>query len=302
MPPGIELADTVTELGPRHRGRVLVAGSHGGIVAARYALRARVRAVVLNDAGVGLDDAGIAGLAWLEARGLAACTVSHRSARIARAADALANGIVSHVNRVAAACGVAPGQSCREAAARLLSCAAPNGTATRGGGADARVETRSDASDDAGAPVEGRTLLQADPEVWGLDSIGQVVAADAGRILVIGSHCELHGGRPESALPVPARAAFFHDAGLGGDADACTRLPVLAERGIPAAAVDARTARIGDARSLWATGRLAAVNAPAAAAGWHWGMSLPDAVARVPAATPRSAADPDRKVPPPSVA
>jgi hypothetical protein len=34
------------------------------------------------------------------------------------------------------------------------------------------------------------------------------------------------------------------------------RLPVLAARGIPAATVDYRSARIGDARSLWETGVL----------------------------------------------
>lgn len=42
-----------------------------------------------------------------------------------------------------------------------------------------------------------------------------VEVADAGRVLLIGSHAALHGGRPESALPVDAHAAVFHDAGNG---------------------------------------------------------------------------------------
>ena len=120
---------------------------------------------------------------------------------------------------------------------------------------------------------EGRYLLQAGAvEVWGLDSIGKLVAADAGRVLVIGSHAALHGGRPDSALAVAARAVIFHDAGVG--AAGVTRLPVLADRGIPAAAVDGVTARIGDARSVWETGVLAHVNAPAAGCGARVGMSV----------------------------
>lgn len=66
----IVVAESVTQLGPDARGAVLVAGSHAGVIAACYAARAGVRAVVLNDAGVGKDDAGIAGLAYLEALGI----------------------------------------------------------------------------------------------------------------------------------------------------------------------------------------------------------------------------------------
>lgn len=91
-------------------------------------------------------------------------------------------------------------------------------------------------------------------------------------MLVIGSHAALHGGRPDSALAVAARAAVFHDAGVG--AAGVTRLPVLAARGIPAAAVGGMTARIGDARSLWETGVLAHLNAPALACGARRGMSV----------------------------
>jgi len=254
IPAGVVLADTVTALGEMHRGAVLVSGSHGGIVAAHYALAAHVRAAIFNDAGIGRDGAGVAGLGWLEGYGVAAAALAHTSARVADGRQAWSCGVVSRANAAAAAVGVAVGMSCREAAQRLL--AAP------------RVEL-------APQPyAEGRYRLSAWPEVWGLDSVGQVRAEDRGRMLVIGSHCELHGGAPESALPVPARAAFFHDAGLGQCADACTRLPELARRGIPAGAVDYRSARIGDARSLWETGVLSAVNAPARTAGWVVGMAV----------------------------
>ena len=51
--PALLTADSVTELDARHRGAVLVAGSHGGRIAACYASRAGVHAVILNDAGIG---------------------------------------------------------------------------------------------------------------------------------------------------------------------------------------------------------------------------------------------------------
>jgi pimeloyl-ACP methyl ester carboxylesterase len=68
MRAAIVVADSVTALDARHAGAVLVSGSHGGLIAARYAAAAGVRAAVFNDAGIGLDDAGIAGLTVLQSR------------------------------------------------------------------------------------------------------------------------------------------------------------------------------------------------------------------------------------------
>ncbi len=258
----IVTAESVTALGGEVRGAVLVAGSHGGRIAGYYAAKAGAHAVILNDAGVGKEGAGIAALAELETIGMAAATAAHSSARIGDGADMLARGVVSHVNAAAAGCGVAPGMPVRDAAVRLSAAPAPH-SAPR-------------------AYSEGRTqLAPGPPEVWGLDSLGLLLDEDAGRILVIGSHGALHGGRPESALPVAARAAVFNDAGIGADGIGLSRLPVLAARGIAAATVDCMSARIGDCRSMWASGRLSAVNAVAQTAGARVGQSLPQFVAAV---------------------
>lgn len=69
---------------------------------------------MFNDAGVGKDEAGIAGLAMLQAEGLAACTVSHTSARIGQAGSTLADGVVSHANTAARALGIATGLPLQE--------------------------------------------------------------------------------------------------------------------------------------------------------------------------------------------
>ena len=235
-------AESVTELGAAVRGAVLVAGSHGGLIACYLGAMAGAHAMILNDAGVGLDDAGIAGLKWLEPIGMAGATVAHTSARIGDGADSLARGVISHVNACAAAAGVHPGQRASDAAVMLTGAAATH----------------------APPPLsEGRWQVAkaGDTEVWALDSVGKLLAADAGRILVIGSHGALHGGRAESALnlhraPIAARAAVFNDAGGAGT----TRLPALDARGIAAVTVSHASARIGDGRSMWETGVISALN------------------------------------------
>jgi hypothetical protein len=251
-------AESVTQLDDV-AGRVLVAGSHGGVIAAYLGAKAGVHALILNDAGVGKDRAGIGGLFYLEDIGMAAAAVDCMSARIGDGSDMLARGIISHVNAFAALCGVAAGQSCQEAAARLRAATAPR----------------------AAPPpyAEGRWRLAAGPpEVWALDSIGKLEPADAGRILVIGSHGALHGGRPASALAVDAAAAVFNDAGVGADRIGVTRLPVLGARGIPAVAVDCMSARIGDGRSTWETGVISHANSVARALGATRGMAVSEFV------------------------
>ena len=84
MPP-LRIVDSITELCAQDAGCIAVSGSHGGLSSARYALAARPLLSVFNDAGVGKDSAGLAALDFLPAHGLAACTVSHSSARIGEA-------------------------------------------------------------------------------------------------------------------------------------------------------------------------------------------------------------------------
>src|SRR5215210_7261569 len=114
------VADSVTQLGSGARGKVAVCGSHGGLYAAWVAARAGVRAVVLNDAGIGKHSAGISGVLWLAGLGIPAVAIDHRSARIADGEDMLQSGMVSTVNEVAARHGCLPGHTCKQVAQCLL--------------------------------------------------------------------------------------------------------------------------------------------------------------------------------------
>lgn len=115
-PPAVPLriVDSITELTAADAQCLAVSGSHGGISSARYALAARPRLSVFNDAGVGRDAAGIAALDFLHAHGLAACTVAHTSACIGQARSSYEDGVVSYVNPLAAAMGLRAGLRLRD--------------------------------------------------------------------------------------------------------------------------------------------------------------------------------------------
>ncbi len=257
-------ADSITRLGPEFRGTVLIAGSHGGRYCGYLAALAGLRGVILNDAGVGKDEAGIAGLRYLDDIGLAAATISHDSARIGDGRDAAARGRISHVNETARGLGCAPEQSAMDCA-RVMIAALP-------------------AFKDPPHYGESRTLLRADPdapEVWALDSISLLRPEDAGRILIAASHGGLVGGRPDGFVKAGLLGLVLNDAGVGMDAAGISRLPTLDTLGIPGATVRAASARIGDGRSCYEDGVISHVNATAARAKLEPGMATRQLIERL---------------------
>jgi hypothetical protein len=255
-------ADSITRIGGEAAGAVVVNGSHGGIYAAYLAAELGVAAAVFNDAGLGRDGAGVAGLAYLAELGVPAAAVGHDTARIGDGADMIARGVITHANEPARGLGCRPGMACRDAAA-ALQLAAP--------------AVREPPSAREGAFL----LIPASPVVWALDSASLVGAEHVGTIVATGSHGGLLGGRPETALKVDVLAALFNDAGIGIDEAGVTRLPALDARGIAAGTVAAASARIGDARSTYDDGVLTRVNSRAARFGITTGMTAREFVAIV---------------------
>lgn len=107
--------DSISAVTYKMRGQIVVTGSHGGISAAHLALAHPPGLVVCNDAGMGLDNAGIKGLETLNVAGVAACTVSHKTARIGEAKSTLATGQISAANLLAEHAGICVGLTCSEA-------------------------------------------------------------------------------------------------------------------------------------------------------------------------------------------
>ena len=109
------LIDSISAVSETMRGQIVVTGSHGGVSAAHLALAHPPALVVFNDAGGGLDNAGTRSLEILQSHGVAACTVSHLSARIGEADSTLRTGQISHANLRAQASGITAGQTCADA-------------------------------------------------------------------------------------------------------------------------------------------------------------------------------------------
>ncbi|WP_439580517.1 hypothetical protein [Elioraea sp.] len=272
MAGGPLVLDSVTHLPSEARGRVALCGSHGGIYSAWYAAQRGVVGVVLHDAGIGRDRAGISGLDWLARIAVPAAAIGHLSARIGDGADCLARGVLSAVNAQAASLGLAVGMSAAEAVERLAAAGLLKPPLV---------------------PVieEARTTIaeagRGGIRVLALDSNSLVLPEDAGHIIVTGSHGGLPGGKPAMAVKQPVLAAVYNDAGGGIDAAGFTRLPALDGRGIAGATVSAESARIGEAMSTWSDGVISAVNDTAARLGGRVGQSCREFVEVVRAAATR---------------
>jgi hypothetical protein len=113
------------------------------------------------------------------------------------------------------------------------------------------------------------------------DSIVMLQPGDAGQIVITGSHAALFRGRADNAVGPEVRAIFFSDAGIGLDDAGVSRLGDLDRRAIPAGAVSAMSAPIGDARAIYRDGVLSRVNVAARSFGIAPGQKLRDAVERL---------------------
>ena len=249
-----------SNLRAEHRAQVVVSGSYGGRYNAFNAAKWPVRAVIMNDAGIGKDNAGIVGLDFLDRIDMAAATADAQTCHIGDGDHMLAHGIISYVNRTAAALGCAPGQSVRNCAERMRAATVPT---------------------IAPPPItEGARFVMRDvpgePVLICADSIGMLQPDDVGRIVVTASHGALSGGRPDNVVPQGIHAIFFSDAGGGLDGAGIARLADLERRGIVAAATSADSAPIGDSRALYRDGILSYVNGPASLRGARVGMALKD--------------------------
>jgi hypothetical protein len=247
---------------PDCAGQVLISGSYGGEYNAFHAAKWGLRGVVLCDAGVGKDKAGIKGLPYLDRIGLAAATADAMTCHIADADHILEHGTISYVNEAAAALGCKPGQSVRAAAEMMKSAGIVSEKPPEISGGKRYVIREN----------------PGEPKIICLDAAPMLEPADAGQIVVTGSHAALFRGLPDDVIKPDVTAIFFSDGGIGLDAAGVARLADLDKRSIPAGTASAESARIGDSRSIYQDGILSCVNASALAAGLTPGMTVSQAI------------------------
>jgi len=119
--PQVWALDSASLVLPEHRDAIVITGSHGGLLGGKpeTALKYDVKGALYNDAGIGIDEAGVSRLPALDARGIPDATVSAASARIGDARSTYEDGVISRVNARAAALGLHAGLSARDFVARL---------------------------------------------------------------------------------------------------------------------------------------------------------------------------------------
>lgn len=239
---------------------VVVNASYTGVLPARFIAEKNPAGAIGLDCQVGPQGASIAGLWYLEALQIPAATVDVRDVLLGNGVDVWLNGRISYLNQPARDRGVREGQSVEEAARAMLS-----GQSAATGASEITNRT---------VVIEhesGRNVVLTDSIAFGLPE-------DAGRNVLVTAG---HTGR--SALPylikMNPHAFICSDGGMGRDASGVTSLAAMNERGVPGAAVDARTARMGEAASSWETGVISAANDLALAAGVEIGMTCRDAAA-----------------------
>jgi len=109
--PRIVCIDSASLVKEEDAGQIVITGSHGGLIGGQKKKAFNVNALVavFNDAGVGIDQAGIGRLDPLDEIGIAAATAAHTSARIGDSRSTYNEGIISHANQHAMNLGASLG-------------------------------------------------------------------------------------------------------------------------------------------------------------------------------------------------
>lgn len=243
LPEGLILLDSLGDLQPDNTCPILVCGSHCGDngTFARKLKSCSVKAVFLNNAGIGKNQAGISGLAHYGAENILACAVDHNSAEIGIARDTWDNGIISHTSIQAEEAGIKAGDSVKEAVSKIINHITSSSETVENkeviSPANKETETTSKAD------LKKQTQTQVDGvKIVVTDSITFLNRENSGDIVVCGSHGGLSAGH--YALKHGVKAVFFNDAGIGKNNAGVKSLEILNDAGIIACTVNCMSAEI----------------------------------------------------------
>jgi uncharacterized protein YunC (DUF1805 family) len=114
------IVDTTSDVHEGNDNDVIVTGSHSGINSGEYLAHNKIKGTIGNDAGIGKENAGIAGLKILEEHGIPAAAVASMSAHIGNGTSTYEQGKISAANETAKKLGIAIGMSAKEAAEKMF--------------------------------------------------------------------------------------------------------------------------------------------------------------------------------------
>ena len=257
LPEGVILLDSLGDVKPENTSPILVCGSHcgGNRDLARHIKNCRIKAVFLNNAGIGKNQAGIRGLTHYQAENILACAVSHNSAEIGIAHDTWESGIISHTNLLAEEAGIKIGDSVKEAVAKIVNIIPLSIPINK------NSESVSDEKKENSRKVDLKKQIQTQIDgvtITVTDSITFLNANNSGDIVVCGSHGGLSAG--EYAQKHHVKAVFFNDAGIGKNNAGVKSLDHLSDAGILACTVDCMSAEIFNGQDVLENGIITVSN------------------------------------------
>jgi hypothetical protein len=243
LPEGVVLLDSLGDLQPANTSPILVCGSHcgGSRDLASHVKNCHVKAVFLNNAGVGKNQAGIRGLTHYQAENILACAVDHYSAEIGIACDIWESGIISHMSSQAAEAGIQIGDPVQVAVAKITDLINLPSLTQK----NKHFESLVNEKDENSSKVDLKKQIQTQIDGVGItvtDSITFLNENNSGDIVVCGSHGGLSAG--EYARKHRVKAVFFNDAGIGKNSAGVKSLEFLSDAGILACTVDCMSAEI----------------------------------------------------------
>ena len=259
LPGGVILLDSLGDLQPDNTSPILVCASHCGDngTFARKVKNYRVKAVFLNNAGIGKNQAGISGLSHYEAENVLACAVDHNSAEIGVARDTWESGIISHTNTLAEEAGIHPGDSVQEAVAKIINLFDLPSLGQKNKNAESLINEEKENSSKVDLKKQIQTQIDG-VTITVTDSITFLNSSNAGDIVVCGSHGGVSAGH--YAQKHRLKAVFFNDAGIGKNNAGIKSLASLSDAGILACTVDCMSAEIFNGRDILDNGIITVCN------------------------------------------
>lgn len=281
LPEGVVLLDSLGDLQPGNTSPILVCGSHcgGNRDLAQSVKNCHVKAVFLNNAGVGKNQAGIRGLSYYETENILACAVDHNSAEIGIARDTWESGIISHTNTQAKTAGIQTGDSVKEAIAKIINIIKHPLSTQK----SIKLESinENEVKDNSSKVVlKKQTQTQIDGVgITVTDSITFLNEKNSGDIVVCGSHGGVSAG--DYAQKYRLKAVFFNDAGIGKNNAGIKSLGFLSDLGILACTVDCMSAEIFNGQDVLDNGIITVCNQLAKAKNIKEKMTVKEAIKHI---------------------
>ena len=259
LPKGIILLDSLGDLNADNASPILVCASHCGDngAFARKLKNFHVKAVFLNNAGIGKNQAGISGLVHYEAEDILACAVDHNSAEIGVARDTWESGIISHTNTLAENAGIQIGDSVKDAVAKIIYIITPKFSTQENENFESFFNEEKGNSSKVDLKKQIQTRVDG-VTVTVTDSITFLNENNSGDIVVCGSHGGVSAGHYAQKHRV--KAVFFNDAGIGKNSAGVKSLDSLSDAGILACTVDCMSAEIFNGQDILDNGIITVCN------------------------------------------